>query len=140
MKPFGSILAFTQQRNNELMKAYRHHIRKSAFVDMKRISREIVNSPASRFWVSPERATLVIAAMLAGKDLPENMRPTKAAMFSEIYKRVIKLKRQNPYEPLYKLVFDAVHSPAPQFYMLPRSAMDIIYKIKKKDYYELLKK
>lgn len=139
MKPYGSILEFTKQRNADLMRAYRHQIRKARHIRMREIGKAIVNMPASRFWVSEERARIVICSMLAGRDLPENMRPTKCEMFSEIYRRVLELRKARPKASVYSLVTEVVNSPAPKFYMLPRSAMDIIYKIKKGYYDEFFK-
>lgn len=139
MKPYGSILEFTRERNADLMRAYRHQIRKPGHIRMSDIGAAIVNMPAARFWVSEERAAIVVSALLAGRDLPHNMRPTKCEMFSEIYRRVIALRRSRPKATLFDLVSQVVNSPAPKFYMLPRSAMDIIYKIKNGYYDELFK-
>ena len=132
MKPYGSILEFTRERNADLMRAYRHQIRQARHIRMRDIGAAIVNMPAARFWVSEERATIVVSALLSGRDLPENMRPTKCEMFSEIYHRV-------PKASVFELVCEVVNSPAPKFYMLPRSAMDIIYKIKNGYYDEFFK-
>ena len=44
------------------------------------------------------------------------------------------MKRKRPGVPLSELVMDVVNSPAPKFYMRPRCAMEIIYKIKKGHY------
>lgn len=136
MKPHGSILEFTRERNIDLMRAYRHQIRSARHIRMREIGSAIVNMPAARFWVSEERATIVVSAMLSGRNLPENMRPTKHEMFSEIFNRVITLRRSRPKASVFELVSEVVNSPAPKFYMLPRSAMDIIYKIKKGYYNE----
>lgn len=137
MKPHGSILEFTRERNNDLMRAYRHQIKRARHISMRSIAADIVEMPAARFWVSEERATIVISALLAGRDLPANMRPTKCEMFSEIYRRFLNLRHSRPHDSVYALVSEVVNSPAPKFYMLPRSAMDIIYKIKKGYYDEL---
>lgn len=59
------------------------------------------------------------------------MRPSKREMFTEIYNRVVALKKHRPDAPLLDLVAKVVNSPAPKFYMKPRCAMEIIYKIKK---------
>lgn len=140
MKPYGSILEFTKERNADLMRAYRYQLRCAGFIRMRDISVAVVNMPASRFWVSEERATIVVSALLAGRDLPDNMRPTKCAMFSEIYHRVLKLRKKRPAASVFDLVCEVVNSPAPKFYMLPRSAMDIIYKIKNGYYDEFFQK
>lgn len=131
MKYQGCILAFTHQRNNELIRAFRKAIDGRTFIDIAEVSEVVVNTPCSRFWVSEERATVVVAAIIKGKPVLESMRPTKREMFLEIYNRVIALKNSRPNTPLFDLVMDVVNSPAPKFYMRPRCAMEIIYKIKK---------
>ncbi|MBR1543808.1 MAG: hypothetical protein IJ626_02810 [Muribaculaceae bacterium] len=131
MKYHGCILSFTEERNNELMKAFRQAIHDSQYIDITRISQMVVNTPCSRFWVSEERALVVIVALLKGIPVLNTMRPTKREMFREIFSRVITLRQQQPSMPLAELISIVVNSPAPQFYMTPRSAMETIYKIKK---------
>lgn len=131
MKYHGCILEFTEKRNKELMKAFREAIGKRSFLYIKEISEDVVNMPCSRFWVSEERAMVVVAALLKGIPILDAMRPTKREMFQEIYNRVIELQKQIPNTSIFELVLKAVNSPAPKFYMTPRSAMETIYKIKK---------
>lgn len=131
MKYHGCILEFTDERNDELMRAFREAVNESDFIDITKISEVIVNKPCSRFWVSEERAMVVIAKMLKGKSVLNAMRSTKREMFKEIYHRVIELRKERPHASLFELVMKAVNSPAPKFYMTPRSAMETIYKIKK---------
>ena len=113
------------------MRAFREAIDKSPFIDISEVSEIMVNMPCSRFWVSEERAMVVVTDMLKGKPVLNSMRPTKREMFKEIYSRVMALRKQQPHEPLFDLVTNVVNSPAPKFYMRPRCAMEIIYKIKK---------
>jgi hypothetical protein len=131
MKYHGCILEFTDERNEELMRAFREAVRNSSFIDITEISEIIVNMPCSRFWVSEERAMVVVAALIKGKPVLDAMRPTKREMFQEIYNRVLALQKQFPKASMFELVLKAVNSPAPKFYMTPRSAMETIYKIKK---------
>lgn len=131
MKRHGCILEFTEQRNKELMRAFREAINKRTFIDITEISEEVVNMNCSRFWVSEERAMAVVAALIKGKPVLDAMRPTKREMFREIYKRVQQLQKKFPHASMAELVFKTVNSPAPKFYMTPRSAMETIYKIKK---------
>jgi len=131
MKHTGCILEFTQHRNKELIRAYREVMNNSGYIDIEKISREIVNSPCERFWVSEERATVVVSAMTKGRNILKAMRPTKREMFREIYKRVKKLRKTDKKSALSWLVAKVVNSPAPKFYMKPRCAMEIIYKIKR---------
>ena len=131
MKYHGCILEFTDERNDELMRAFREAINKRTFIDITEISEEVVNMPCSRFWVSEERAMVVVAALIKGKPVLDAMRPTKREMFKEIYSRVLDYQKQFPDTSMFELVLKAVNSPAPKFYMTPRSAMETIYKIKK---------
>ena len=134
MKYHGCILEFTDKRNEELMNAFRKAIAERDFIDITEVSQVIVNMPCSRFWVSEERAMVVVAALAKGKPVLDTMRPTKREMFQEIYNRVTAI-RETSNEPLFDIVMRVVHSPAPKFYMRPRCAMEIIYKIKK-GYYD----
>ena len=134
MKYRGCILEFTDERNRELMRAFREVVAKTDFIDISKVSEQIVDMPCSRFWVSEERAMVVVAAMVKGKPVLDAMRPTKREMFSEIYKRVLQLREERPKATLFELVVKVVNSPAPKFYMRPRCAMEIIYKIKKGHY------
>lgn len=71
MKYYGSILEFTEQRNRELMNTYKEKLMEAKVIIMPAIFKRVANSPASRFWVSEERATVVIAAMMQGKKFPK---------------------------------------------------------------------
>ena len=129
MKYFGSILDFTQQRNEDLMRAFRALIKDADYIVMSDIFQRLADSPASRFWVSEERASIVIAAMLAGRPLPR-MRPCKLEMFEEIYRRFLIAREQKPNEAISSLVADIVNQPAPKFYLTPRTVGQFIYRIK----------
>lgn len=130
MKSFGSILAFTRERNDTLLRAFREQIKVSSHVRLREIVEKIVNSPSPRFWVSEERAAIVVSAIMRGKPVLDSMRPTKREMFIEIHKRVCALKKRYPDWTLGQLVFKVVNSPAPRFYMEPSSAQERLFKIR----------
>lgn len=130
MKSFGSVLAFTQERNDALLKAYREQVGTTRFVRLNEIGEKIVNSPSPRFWVSEERAAAVVSAIMRGKPVLKMMRPTKRAMFEEIHRRVVALKKEHPDWHLCQLVFEVVNSPAPKFYMEASSALERLFKIR----------
>lgn len=94
---------------------------------------EVVNSPSKRFWVSEERATCVVAAMLRGERI-DFIKSNKMEMFKEIYRRVLALHDKYPKRSIKDLVFDVVRQPAPKFYLTPGSAKVLLCKIKKKWY------
>ena len=129
MKYYGSILDFTQERNQELMRVYQEKLSKAGYIDMHKIFEEVANSPCSRFWVSEERAAIVISTLLAGKVVP-NMRRNKREMFDEIFHRFLIAREQYPEKSIYALAIMVVNQPAPKFYMTPRTVGELIYRIK----------
>lgn len=112
------------------MRVFRAHLRNASFVVISDVFRLVANSPASRFWVSEERAAVVISAMWAGRPLPR-MRPNKREMFEEIFRRFKIEKERNPSATIYELVAEIVSQPAPKFYLTPRTVGEFIYRYKK---------
>ena len=129
MKYYGSILDFTQERNQELTRVYQEELSKAGYIVMPKIFEQVANSPCSRFWVSEERAAIVISTLLAGKVIP-NMRKNKREMFDEIFRRFLIAREQYPEKSIYALAIMVVNQPAPKFYMTPRTVGELIYRIK----------
>ena len=129
MKYFGSILDFTEERNKELIRVYGEKFAEADYIVMPEIFEKVANSPCSRFWVSEERAAIVISTMLAKKPLP-NMRKNKREMFEEIFRRFLILREKYPEKSIYSLSIMVVYQPAPKFYMTPRTVGELIYRIK----------
>jgi hypothetical protein len=129
VKYYGSILDFTQERNQELMRVYQEELSKAGYIVMPKIFEQVANSPCSRFWVSEERAAIVISTLLAGKVIP-NMRKNKREMFDEIFRRFLIVREQYPEKSIYALAIMVVNQPAPKFYMTPRTVGELIYRIK----------
>ena len=129
MKYFGSILDFTKERNADLMRVYHDRLAEASVIVMPVIFQLVADSPASRFWVSEERAAIVISAMVAGKPIPR-MRSNKREMFEEIYRRYLVMRKDCPDKSVYELVTKIVNQPAPKFYLTPRTVGEFIYRIK----------
>ncbi len=129
MKYFGSILDFTRERNADLMRVYRQKLAEAKIIVMPVIFEQVAESPASRFWVSEERAAIVISAMATGKPMPR-MRSNKREMFEEIYRRYLIMRDDYPDKSVYELVTKIVNQPAPKFYLTPRTVGEFIYRIK----------
>ncbi len=130
MKSFGSVLAFTRKRNAALLKAYREQITSTGYIRLSEIGERIVNSPSPRFWVSEERAAVVVSAIMRGKPVLDSMRPSKREMFEEIHRRVVALKEAHPDWQLCQLVSEVVNSPAPKFYMEASFDLERLFKIR----------
>lgn len=129
MKHFGSILEFTRERNRDLLRVYHEKLASATFIVMPVIFELVAQSPASRFWVSEERAAIVISAMEAGKPLLR-MRDNKREMFEEIYRRYTVLRKQYPEKSTNELTARIVNQPAPKFYLTARTVGEFIYRIK----------
>lgn len=129
MKAFGSTVDFTRQRNADLMRVFRQKLAEAAHIHMPEIFRQVAASPSSRFWVSEERAAIVIAAMQAGREVAL-MTANKREMFDEIYRRYLELRASHPDKSIIELARVIVHQPAPRFYFTPRSVGEFIYRIR----------
>lgn len=129
MKNVGSIFEYEDARNQDLMRAYRELMSTTRYIKMSDIYRRVVDMPSQRFWVSEERAAIVVSNMLKGRSI-DQMRPNKREMFEEICRRVRELQKERPEETVYNLVFDVVGSPAPKFYLTPKTAKVIVNRIK----------
>ena len=139
MKHAGNTFEYEEERNRDLMRAYRKILADCTEIHLADVFQAVVNMPAQRFWVSEERTAIVIASMRRGDKLTK-MRPTTRERYEEIFKRVLELRKTNPDMSVYGITFLAVHQPAPKFYLTPGSAKAIIYKIKSKWYEERKRK
>lgn len=136
MKYHGSILEFTHARNADLMRAYRCQVAAMRHINGAELGKRIVNMPSARFWVSEERAAVVISQLLKGRPALLGMRKPKREMFEEVYRRYLDLRdKMPPGTSPHDIICAVVNSPAPKFYMAPETATETIYKIKK-GYYE----
>lgn len=118
---------FTARRRHEIIRIFRSQCAIVGHINVRDIARTIARMPASRFWVSEERATQVISQLARGITPPAAIRPLKKRMFLEIYRRYRSLRQSRPDEPAIALIQEIINSPAPEFYLSPRSIAGIIY-------------
>ena len=130
MKYFGCKSEYHSDRSGDLLRAYFAHLHLCSHVSMPDVFKAVVDMPASRFWVSAARATVVVSAIIRG-DALLYMRPNKREMFLEIHRRVILLRRSYSDWSLPKLVHAVIAQPAPKFYLAPGSARVLILKARK---------
>lgn len=134
MKYFGSTVEFTHQRNSDIMRVFQQKLVEADVIRMDEICKAVAESPSSRFWVSEERAAIVISSMEAGRHLP-CITQTKREMFAEIYRRYKELKSRYPHKTIIELATVIVNQPAPKFFFTPRSVREFICRIRN-GYYE----
>lgn len=132
MKHKGATTDFSQERSDDLMRAYDEYIESCDYIRLPELFRTIVDMPSARFWVSEIRAATVVSGIMRGTADLDAMLPLKKEMFLEIYHRVMQLRREHPEKTLYELCAIVVEQPAPKFYLTPGSARIMVWKAKKK--------
>lgn len=133
MRHRGCKFECEDERNEQLIKACEEQINKTKFINMQNIFSEVVNMPTKRFWVSEERAAIVVSDIRKRRTI-SNMRPQKQEMFKEISRRVNEIQNKNPQLTLTEAVTMVVNREAPKFYLTPKSAKIIYYRVKKSWY------
>ena len=128
MKHRGSVFEYSRERDADLLSTYYRYV---GFFGANELYRRIVESPARRFYVSPERAYAVVLRILRGSDL-SRMRPERREMFFEIARRVDDARVRYPQSSLAAIIERVVEQPAPKFYLTPKSAITIIHYIRKR--------
>lgn len=129
MKRRGDKMAFTTDRNADVKRAVKTALGRKDVMNVEQACALAVGMPARRFWVSEERACAVVSAMLKGDAaLLAKMRGGKKRMYKEIFCRVVKALEQNPGSALVDIVAEVIDQEAPEFYIEPLTARDIIYK------------
>lgn len=130
MKHIGSTSYYKQQREHELMTTFRQLLHECRHVNMEKLFKQVVLKPCSRFWVSEERATIVVCRMMRG--LPVIATHCKREMYDEIFTRCNALKSQSPALSMSQIVCRVVSAPAPKFYLSASQAKAIINSIRRK--------
>jgi len=125
MKHQGSKIQHNDVRDKELRRLFSKYFNEGLNPGDIRFYQQIVKTPASRFWVSEDRAAEVISKMLRGEDIG-NMYKEKQRMYREILRRTEEKLATEGARPIYHVVFEVVNSPAPEFYMSPATANKII--------------
>ena len=139
MKHKGSTFEYKEERDVDLLRAYREQIMRCDTIDLTEIFNKVVLMPSARFWVSEERAAIVIARMFRGDKL-ETMKTNTREMYEEIFKRVKDMKEKFPDMSLLDILFHVVRQPAPKFYLTPDSAKVITTRIKREQYKKVQKR
>lgn len=128
MKKKGNICDFTPQRDADLLNSFRRSLAECRLIDLDRIFAEVSLMPAQRFYVSEQRAALVIRRHLEKGEWPVKGQQ-RIRMFEEIERRTLGMLSGNPGISFDDAVFDAVNSPAPHFYLTPRTCRTLIYRM-----------
>lgn len=143
MKYKGSRCDFKEERDAELLRAYKHLLSVRDNISLSEIAETISQSPCKRFWVSARRANEVICDLEKGRTLSK-MNPTRREMFLEIYRRYKIYKVEHPSLTKMEILWHVCNENAPKFYLTPKSIIVILDRVRKEDAkkrcYELRKK
>lgn len=143
MRKKGSVFALSAQRDRDLLDAYNRQVKKQLAlygrVTATGLAEKAVNSPAKRFWVSSERACVVISKMERGE--PAGcMKKNKARFYEALHEAYRACREENPGMPKKHVVELAVARPAPCFALTPRVAKNIIMRMKKQCQWEKIER
>ena len=142
MKYKDSRCYFIQERDADLLSAYQKIIKVRDNIRLSEIEQKLAKSPSRRFWVSEDRAYIVILDMLKGKTL-DNMIPTRKAMYQEIFRRFQIHKSNEPQLSNMEIIKRVCVEKAPSFYLTPQSIHVILSRVRKEEKqrcYEIRKK
>lgn len=124
----------TQERNAELYALYRKYMRKDHITHSEAV-RAAVNSPASRFWLSPNYLYYVFTTIRKGTCPCPHRKQKKSPLYKQLYADFLELKER----PLYRnLSMEAicdllVSRPAPSFFLSEKRADEIIKEMNKNE-------
>lgn len=139
MKHKGDHFEYMDERDKNLMEVYHRELSAAHYISLLELMKRVVNAPARRFWVSEERAAIIISFLRRGGSIAY-MSAQKQEMYREIYRRAVLLMDQQHDITMSAVAFSVCTQPAPKFYLTPESAKIIIHRIKKKWYKEQRKK
>lgn len=136
MKHKGNGFEYAAERDADLQRAWREQISSREKIIIDDVFSSLVDMPSKRFWVSSERAGIVISKMIRmGEEnwdsFLSGMRGEKKEMYRELALRV-KQKMLNEKIPFTVAVSNTVNEPAPRFYLTPKSAKIIFYKMRRR--------
>lgn len=130
MKYKESRCDFIEERDAELLRACTNIIGGRDKISLSEVYDTLAQTPCSRFYVSEERAYIVIGYMQRGISL-DHMVPLRREMFQEIFRRYNHFRRTHPSLTKMECIWHVCHQPAPKFYLTPGSIRAILSKVRK---------
>lgn len=124
MRHKGCKDTFSGERDRALLREYHRLLAEADYVFLPNLLERLVMLPTERFYVSEERALLVVSRMMRGDGL-KGMRRSNQRKYLDIYERVCGVMKSEGLS-LGEAVWRVVNSPAPCFYLTPQSAKVII--------------
>lgn len=124
MKKKGSTSDFIGQRNAELRAAF---FSGGVYSTCDSVMKKTVRTPASRFWVDPDRARDMISRIEKDPGFMESMNPERRRMYEALYRKYREIQISFPGKSKIRAVTMAIYSGAPEFFLSASRARSIIY-------------
>lgn len=124
MKRKGATSDFSKARNMELRKAF---FSQESYSTSDEAMKKVLATPASRFWVDPDRARDVMSSIEKNPAILDNMKKERARMYRALFKNYNEIRKANPGKSKISCVSQAIFGGAPEFYLSPSTAREIIY-------------
>lgn len=132
MKYKGSQFEYKEERDADLLRAYHETISVMGNISLPEVAARIAATPSKRFWVSEERADIIVSRLLKGKSI-SNMTSTKQEMFYEIYHRYLAMKEEFPSLAKKEIIWRVCNEQAPKFYLTTKSILVLLHKARKEE-------
>lgn len=121
-----------QQRNEEIIKLYKNIISRSS-INMGYLHRDaifdvLMEQPAPRFYITPERAALLVIRYK--KQLPSVINSPNVAMIEDLVATYDRIKAKRKYSSMEMIWDYVVNSPAKSFYLSKRRFKEVIFNYK----------
>ena len=116
------------ERNEALIKAYQEALKTNKDVNQMPLNtfvQRVINGGAPRFFISEEQAAKIISKMESGKQPKKT--DVKKRLCDDLYRVYLEIAERKKGCFKYCIIEEAVHSPAPSFYIKPQRALDIIW-------------
>lgn len=131
MKYKGSRCEIAEERDAELLRAYKSIIEVRDKISLSEVVHTLAQTSCSRFFVSEERAYNVICNMLRNTSSISHMIPLRKEMYQEIFHRFVQYQEEHPSLTRKECVWRVCHQPAPKFYLTPKSIVTILHRVRK---------
>ena len=119
-----------QERDAELRAIYRKFMHEVNVTHAEAV-KAAVNSPASRYWVSPSYLYREILRRKAGKTTSVRRPYGKTAVYDQLYSDYLTIRNNTLYKdmPLQMLCDLLVARPAPRFFLSEKRASEVVRKL-----------
>ncbi|MCM1491384.1 MAG: hypothetical protein NC095_11270 [Muribaculum sp.] len=124
MKRKGSTSDFTADRNKELREKF---FSQKVYSTTDTALMKTLKTPSTRFWVDPDRARDVLSSIKKNPAVLNKMYPERQRMYKALMSKYEEIQQRHPDKSRVECVAMAIYSGAPEFFLTPSAARNILY-------------